>query len=136
MGFWSSLGFKRSISEADVLRMINAGINGTIKTADNESSLAIPAVWAGFRVLGHTFGSLPFEIFERKADGDYPATDHPVYDLLTKTPSGLCNAFNFKEMIQVDLENYGNAFARIHRTRRSEITEFEYFHPSKVKVNY
>lgn len=55
---------------------------------------------------------------------------------MTRAPSGLSNAYNFKETLQIDLESYGNAFARIHRNRKAEVTEFEYFHPDNVKVNY
>jgi len=137
MGLLSFLGLEKrnTWTEAQVMQVLLSQKGGE-KIVNTETSLGIPALWAGFRILGHTMASLPFEVFERKADGDYPAKDHPVYDLLSNSPSGLCNAFNFKEMLQVDLESCGNAFARIHRNRKAEITEFEYFHPDNVKVNY
>lgn len=98
-----------------------------------ETSFGIPALWAGFRILGQTMASLPFEVFERKADGDFHAEDHPAYDLLSRAPNELYNSFSFKEMMQVNLESHGNAYARIHRRSRV-VDEIEWLDPMDVTV--
>lgn len=137
MGLLSFLGLEKrnTWTEAQVMQVLLSQKGGE-KIVNTENALGIPAMWAGFRMLGQTKGSLPFQIFEKRKDGEYPAYDHSAYSLLTRAPSGLSNAYNFKETLQIDLESYGNAFARIHRNRKAEVTEFEYFHPDNVKVNY
>lgn len=139
MGLLSFFGLQRrsdSVSNNELMRILLGG--NTTKAGQNvtvDTSFGIPALWAGFRMLGHTMASLPLEVFERQKGGEYPAVDHPIYELLTKQPSQLYNAFNWKEMMQVNLESFGNAYARIYR-KKAEVYELEWLDPNNVTVLY
>lgn len=142
MGLMQWLGLQKrgvtlSSKETEAIRFILGGnytASGKSVTIDN--SMGIPALWAGFRLLGHTFGSLPFDVFERTKEGEVISEDHELSELLSKAPNQLYNSFSWKEMMQVNLESYGNAYSRIHRSRTGEITEIEWLDPNMVAVLY
>lgn len=139
MGLLSFLGLQKrsdTVSNAQLLHLLTGGnqtASGHAVTVDN--SFGIPTLWAGYRFLGNAIASLPLEIFERKKGGDFPATDLPLYHILGSQPSDLLNSFSFKETMQINLESYGNAYARIHKSK-GEISEFEWMHPDRVTVLY
>lgn len=110
----------------------NRSKSGQIVT--NETSFSIPVLWAGFRFLGQTMASLPLEVFRIEKDGSHVDGNHVLSELLGEQPNQMYNSYSWKEMMQVDLESYGNAYSRIYRDRNSNVTAIERIEPVNVEI--
>jgi len=82
---------------------------------NQESSLAIPAVYAAVRVITDNVAVLPIMLHRRIEGGKERATDHPLYRLLHDEPNPWMTPFTFKETLQGHLLLWGNAYAEIVR---------------------
>jgi phage portal protein BeeE len=98
--------------------------------------MGIPALWGAYRVMSESIASLPIEVFERKTDGNYPASDQPVRKLLRIEPNDLYSAYDLKSINVLDLCSTGNYFNRIYRRRNGTIYRIVRIDPSKVTILY
>lgn len=82
----------------------------------HQMALEYAPFWAAVRIISGTVASLPFKVYERRADGGKIArTDHRVYRLLHDRPNEYMDAVTFLETRQAHVLCYGNAFAEIQR---------------------
>ena len=67
---------------------------------------------------------LPLILYRRRKDGSKErATDHPLYRLLHDRPNRRNTAFEFKQMLQMQVDLEGNGYALIMRDGRGAVAE-------------
>lgn len=94
--------------EAGLLRSSPAGISVT-----PDSAMTYSAVLACVRVLAETLASLPLIVYERQGNRKERARDFYLYPLLHDQPNPLLTSFEFRELLQVHLLLWGNAYCEI-----------------------
>lgn len=130
MGFWSQLlGSRlpgRKSGEAsgqsrfwlDLLDVVNtiSGVRVTPATAPKQA-----AVWASINVRSEDIGKLPCILYRRLPDGSRErAVTHPLYRLIGSRPNPRHTAFEFRQMMQLQLDLHGNALAVKELSGRGE----------------
>lgn len=100
-----------------------------------ESSIRLTAVWACFRLLSETIGSLPIHVYERKSNGDRErATDHPYDFLISSEPNSECDSSQHRELTVTDLLGWGNSAHYIERDRFGRVIALWPLHQSQIKI--
>jgi HK97 family phage portal protein len=75
-------------------------------------AMRLSAVWACVRVRSEDVGKLPCILYRRQEDGGkIRATDHYLYALIRDQPNPRMTAFEFRQMMQAQLDLKGNAYA-------------------------
>ena len=88
--------------------------SGQVVTVDK--ALQLSAVWSCVRLLSETVSTLPLRLYERRADGGrVAATNHPLYDVLTKRPNAEMTPGRFMLMVVASICLRGNAFVEKKR---------------------
>ena len=110
----------------------NKGRNGQMVTL--ETAMTVGAMWACWRIISETVGSLSLEVMRRDGDNVVKATDHPLTYLLGKEPSPLYTSFTWRETMQLHALAHGTAYAKILRNGFGEITELRFVPSGSVEV--
>lgn len=84
---------------------------------NGDSALSLSTVWACVNLIAGTAASLPFVVYRSGDNGREPAIGHPLYRILHDSPNYDQTAVDFWEFMFAALELWGNAFARIERSR-------------------
>ena len=103
----------------DLLDTVNtvAGVRVTPESAPKQS-----AVWASINVRSEDIGKLPCILYRRLPDGSRErATKHKLYRLIGSQPNPRHTAFEFRQMMQLQLDLYGNALALKETSGRGEV---------------
>ncbi|NKQ20507.1 phage portal protein [Brevibacillus laterosporus] len=79
----------------------------------SDTALLNSNVYTCASILGGDIGKLPIQIFKRKGDRIERERSHPVVNLLGIRPNPYMSAYTFKELLQVHLMLWGNAYALI-----------------------
>jgi len=88
--------------------------SGQVVTVDK--ALQLSAVWSCVRLLSETVSTLPLRLYERRPDGGrVSATNHPLYDILTKRPNSEMTPGRFMLMVVASICLRGNAFVEKKR---------------------
>ncbi len=107
-----------------------AGMRVTPRTA---RSLAV--VFACVAKKATTIATPKIRFYRLNNDGTRTETrNHPLYDLLNKSPNDLQTAFSFRQQMQGWLELWGNACAEIVPGPRGPVDQLLPMHPSRVQV--
>lgn len=86
-------------------------------------AMRLSAVWACVRVRSEDVGKLPCILYRRQADGGkVRATDHYLYSLIRDRPNPRMTAFEFRQMMQAQLDLKGNAYALKEFDNRGQVT--------------
>lgn len=99
-----------------------------------DSAVRLSTVLACVRVLSETLAVMPCKIYRYTETGRQIALDHPLYQVMHKTPNRWQTAFEFFEMMMVHLLLRGNAYALITPGPRGAVDQLEPIHPDRVKV--
>lgn len=84
---------------------------------NDQSALALSAVWACVNLLSGTIASLPLMVYRTDGQGSRTvARDHPLYRVLHDSPNFDQTAVDFWEFVCASIELWGNAYARIERS--------------------
>src|SRR5262249_36236884 len=79
--------------------------------------------------------SVPLFLFRRTQDGGREkADDNPLYGVLHDISNTMQSAYEAREFMVRCLDLYGNAFARIIRNQRGQVTELIPYLPGDVQV--
>ena len=93
----------------------SAGISVTEK-----SSLKYLSVLACVSLISGDIGRLPLILYQRKKDGSKTRVmDHSLADLLHNSPNPLTTSFQWRELAQLHLLLWGNAYSEITRKPRT-----------------
>jgi phage portal protein BeeE len=84
-----------------------------------ESAMRMAAVWACIRVRSEDVGKTPCILYRRRNAAKDRATDHPLYGLIHDSPNPRMTAFEFKQMMQAQIDLRGNAYALKEFTPRT-----------------
>lgn len=125
---WPFSLFKRSLENPTVslsnpaawLNLFNKSSSGQV--VNQETAMAISAVWACWRILAETIASLQWDVIvkdEKKINVD---NAHP-YASLIENPSELYTSFTFREGMMLNALAHGVAYAQIIRNGNGVATE-------------
>lgn len=102
---------------------------------DGESAMRLSAVWACVRVRSEDIAKIPCILYRRlPGGGKRRATEHPLYNLVNFAPNGMQTAFEFRQMMQANVDLHGNAFAIKEFDTRGNIIALWPICPHRVKV--
>lgn len=104
-----------------------------------QTSLSLSSVWACCRIRAEGLATLPLKLFERTVTktgepGRTERPDLPNYGLLHDMPHPRWDAYSWREFEQLNLDLWGNAFARIMRDGAGRVRELVPWHASQVKA--
>lgn len=78
------------------------------------SALTLSAVYNAVNTIGDDVAKLPAHVFRRVAEGDVESEySHPAVSLLTVQPNERMNPFNFKKLLEVKRQLWGNGYAYV-----------------------
>lgn len=97
-----------------------------------DSALTLTAVWRAVNVLSGTIASLPIHVYQADDKGSRAKMRAHAVAKLMRKPSGLMNAYIFRETMQAILLMYGNAYALIRRNSYGNPVELIIIHPDDV----
>lgn len=83
------------------------------ETVTSETAILNSNVYTCVSILGADIAKLPIQVFKRKGDSIQKDTEHPVSFLLGMRPNPYMSAYTFKELMQVHVGIWGNAYANI-----------------------
>ncbi len=108
--------------------------SGKMVTAQN--ALTLSTVWACTRLVAGTISSLPIMVY-KDGPNDTRSLDkaHSLYGLLHHSPNADQSALDFWQFVNVSLELWGNAFARIERGSGNRIVALTPIRPELVQVH-
>ncbi len=100
-----------------------------------ETAMRNSAVYDCVKLLSEDIAKLPLIVYRRLPNGGkerYPR--HAIYDLLKTSPNEWQTSFEFRQLMQAQLELRGNAYARIYAGRRGAVDRLEALSPDMVTV--
>ncbi len=101
---------------------------------DRTASLGIAA--AAVNLISSSIASAELGVYKLNDDGVGATLDtaHPLYHLLVDESYPGVSAFDMKQLVSQDLAVHGNAYLRIHRNGRSEVSGLEPMAHADVNV--
>jgi len=100
-----------------------------------DSAMRLAAVWACVRVRSEDVGKLPCFLYQRAADGGKRrAVEHPLFDLIRSSPNPRMTAFEFRQLMQAQVDLRGNAYALKEFDARGRVISLWPLNPELVTV--
>ena len=100
----------------EISRVLGGPTGDAGEVVTSSSVMALSAVWGCTNLIAGTIATLPLITYRQNAGQREVDTRHPLYRLLHDSPNYDQTAVDFWEAMQVSLELWGNAYARIIRT--------------------
>ena len=126
------------MSLSDFDRVLDSMYGGqpsyTGKLVSQTGSLALSTVWSCINVLSGDIATLPFLTYQYVENGKKPARNHYLWSLLQEEANPELTAWRFKQMMQVWLSLWGNAYAEIQISNRGQVSALWPWRPDRVKV--
>lgn len=120
------------LNDPALLEFIRSGqISGGVGI-DGRKALCNAALYRCITLISQSIGMLPLNVLHND-DGRETATEHPVWKLLKRQPNKFQTAYEFKSLLQSHVLQYGNAYARIIRSR-GQVIQLVPIHPMAVQV--
>lgn len=139
MSWWRDL-FGRSQPETkgtaleDLLRQSVGPVPSGVPVS-RQSALAVPVVFACLRVIAEGVAQVPWRLYRRTADGGRePATDHPLWDVVTLVANPFQTSFEFRETLLLQTALMGNGYTLLTRAANGDILELLPLSPELVTV--
>lgn len=136
MGIFSKLFEKRNLA-APTPEFVRALMGDSVAAGvrvSPESALGYSAVWACVRVLAETVASLPLITYKRQGAVKSRATDFYLYRLLHDAPNPMLTSFEWRELMQCHLLQWGNAFCDVEVDGRGRIMALWPLRPDRMMV--
>ena len=96
-------------------------------------SLGFSAVFACVKAITDDLSTLPTAVYVREQSGHSKDYTHDQYNLISKKPSPLYNAIEYKRTLIANFLLWGNGYAKIHRGSNGRPTRYEILEPWKVE---
>lgn len=104
----------------------------TGRGVSSNKAMQLTTVFGCVRVLSESVGMLPCKLFSQNEGGREPATEHPLYKLLTVAPNDYMTSQEFWELVVLCLCLRGNFYAyKVHTL--GKVAELLPIDPGKVK---
>lgn len=120
------------LNDPALLEFIRSGQIGGSVGIDGRKALCNAALYRCVTLISQSIGMLPLNVLHND-DGRETATEHPVWKLLKRQPNKFQTAYEFKSLMQSHVLQYGNAYARIIRSR-GQVIQLVPIHPMAVQV--
>ena len=120
------------LNDPALLEFIRSGQIGGGVGIDGRKALCNAALYRCITLISQSIGMLPLNVLHND-DGRETATEHPVWKLLKRQPNKFQTAYEFKSLMQSHVLQYGNAYARIIRSR-GQVIQLVPIHPTAVQV--
>lgn len=120
------------LNDPALLEFIRSGQIGGGVGIDGRQALCNAALYRCITLISQSIGMLPMNVLHND-DGRETATEHPVWKLLKRQPNKFQTAYEFKSLLQSHVLQYGNAYARIIRSR-GQVIQLVPIHPMAVQV--
>ena len=120
------------LNDPALLEFIRSGQIGGGVGIDGRQALCNAALYRCITLISQSIGMLPLNVLHND-DGRETATEHPVWKLLKRQPNKFQTAYEFKSLLQSHVLQYGNAYARIIRSR-GQVIQLVPIHPTAVQV--
>lgn len=104
-------------------------------TVSLEDAMRVAVAFACGRVISEDIAKLPWKLLRQDGGAIHPATEHPLYDLLSTAPNPLQTSFEFVETMGLHLCFSGNSFAYTPRVS-GRIDEMWLLEPGWMTVHY
>lgn len=99
------------------------------------SAMQVSAVWACVTVRSEDIAKLPVHLYRRRKDGGKErAVKHPAYRLLLEQPNPRNTAFEFKQIMQMQCDLHGNAYAVKEIDARGQVVALWPLDSTKVQI--
>lgn len=99
----------------------------------HKSALGVAVVLACARVVAEGVAQVPFKLYRQQGDQKLPATDHPLYRVLSLKPNAWMTSFELRETLALHTVLTGNGVAFVNRLR-GEVRELIPIEPSNVSI--
>ena len=101
---------------------------------DHDRALTLTAVWDCVRIISESLSALPWQVFNRRADGGRDRqTDNAVEDLLNFKANPETTAIDFRATLIAHVLLWGNGYAEIEKTKRGRIIALWPLAPDRVQ---
>lgn len=107
-----------------------AGVN-----VNEDTAIKVVAVFACVRLLSEQIASLPLHMYKKSKSGKEKAFDHPLYTVLNDIPNPEQTAFEFWQMMMVNMLLTPDGFAEIVRDGAGNIIELWPIPTNRVVVD-
>lgn len=108
-------------------------VNGK-KAVKEDTSLTVSAVYACVDRISSSLASVPFNIYERTADGRRLARNYDQYRLLHSSPSPGITSYQFRRQLIAHALLWGNGYAYMERNASStRPASYRIIHPADVQ---
>lgn len=125
-------------SDVHVEEFVRSGLGGqsTVAGVSINADIAsrVAAVYRCVGLLSEPLGSLPLELIRRVGDMRERADDLALWSVLAERPNRWQTPFEFFTLMQRRVLLRGNAYARIIRNQRREVTDLVPLDPDHVRV--
>jgi HK97 family phage portal protein len=102
---------------------------------DNDSSMAIPAVWACVRLISEDIAKLPLHFYRRlNPRGKEKVANSPNYALLHDQPNPEMTAMSFREAMMAHLLLWGNCYAEKEMNQVGQVKALWPISPDRVQA--
>lgn len=100
-----------------------------------QSALTFSAVYACVRIIAESVAMLPLFTYRRLPNGGKEkATDHPLYNLLHRTPNPEMTSFEFRETLISHVASWGNGYAEIEWSQSGQPLALWPLNPARMQV--
>jgi len=100
-------------------------------TVSSQTTLGLPAIWRGVRLMSSVVASLPLGVFENTAEGKKKRTDHDIFSII-KNPNPYMTGYTWREISMFHAHFWGNSYSLISNRQNGVPTELLPFHPKDV----
>jgi HK97 family phage portal protein len=104
---------------------------------DEESCLALPALYCGINTIASDLSALPLELVQRMPDGrTRKAVEHPAWKLFARSPDGVSTPMRWRQAFTAHCILYGGGFAQIVRSVDNSRIWLYLLDPAMTTVQY
>lgn len=136
MNLWQRIFGRQKSSQNWFFQELAAGAKTTAGVSVTpKNAMQNAAVWACVTVRSEDIAKLPVHLYRRRKDGGKErAVKHPLYRLLTMSPNPRNTAFEFKQMLQMQCDLRGNAYAIKELDARGQVSALWPLESDKVEI--
>lgn len=121
-----------SFNDPVLLEYIRSGIVNNGVSIGEKKALCNSSLYRCINLISQSIGMLPLNI-QHNDDTRRIAEEHSVFKLLKRQPNSFQTAYEFKSLLQSHVLQYGNAYARVIRSRNQVIGLIP-MHPNAIQV--
>lgn len=138
MGFWSRLlGREEKMTSLELFKEVYGGGRESHagKVVNLDTTLEDDTAYACMRVISEGCSQVPWHLHQEVKGRRSVATDHPLENLLYRSPNAWQTSFEFRETVLLHLLVAGNAYVFVNRVgSKREIRELVPIEPRRVSV--